>query len=99
MSDTTTGPLRAIAPVILGWLVARGIDSVTAGFITAAVTSLLAAAWSYFTNRMTSLAAKVAATPGVSVIVHRDAPIALKTIAQDQSVPGIHAGLDLTRKP
>lgn len=51
-TDQITGIIRAIVPALLAYAVAKGwIDAGAVGAIGAAVVTLAAAVWSYFTNQ------------------------------------------------
>lgn len=88
-TDQLTGPLRALAPIIIALLVSWGLDSTTAGFLAAAVIALLSAAWSWWSNRPVKMAADVSEITGVKVVVGPNAPEPLKKLAGDPAMPGI----------
>lgn len=88
-TDQLTGPLRAIAPILIALLVSWGLDSTTAGFLAAAVIALLSAAWSWYANRPVAIATEIAKMPGVQVNIGPSASVALRRLAADPRVSGI----------
>lgn len=72
MNDQINGPLRAIVPVLITYLVARGyLPEALSGPLTdlaiIGVPTLAAAAWSWVSNRRSAKVASVAAMPGTYV--------------------------------
>lgn len=66
--DNITGPLRAVVPAFVAYMVGRGwIPAGSAADIGAAVIALGAAGWSVYSNRRTAKVADVAAMPGTTV--------------------------------
>lgn len=88
-ADQIAGPLRALAPTIIGIFVYLGVDSTTAGFLAAGVIAMATAAWSWWSNRAVAQAAQVAAQPGVHVVVGSTASAELRAAAADPAQPKI----------
>lgn len=84
------GPLRAIVPLLVTVLVGYGMDDATAGLLAGGLVMILAAVWSFLSNRKTSMAQQVVG-PGVEVVVGPTAPPAIRKLANDPSVMGIVA--------
>jgi len=74
------GLIQTMLAPLIGYLVAKGIDSPTAGLIVGGLAMVICAVWSVVTNRTTSQAERVAAVPGVKVVVDRDAPAIMHEI-------------------
>lgn len=98
--DQILGPLRAILPVVCTLLVGWGLmpadiaaEIPEAVYQTVvAVSSLVTlgmAIWSWWTNRRAAMAAKVAATRGVKVVVTDAAPADMKALAVDPKAPDV----------
>ena len=83
------GVVQAMLGPLVGWLVAKGMDSPTAGLVAGAIAMLIAVGWSLMMHRKTSQAAAVASTPGVKVVVDKTAPLVLHQLANDPAAPAI----------
>ena len=95
MNDEVGGPLRAIVPALVTYLVARGYipDALSGPLTDLALVALVAGAavWSWVTNQRSAKVASVAAMAGTAVspdgknitIVDRD----LVTAAKDAATP------------
>ncbi len=49
--DQYTGVVRALAPILLGFLISKGLGADTAGLVVAAVGAVAAAVWSVLNNK------------------------------------------------
>ena len=66
--DQIAGPLRAILPALLAFVVAKGwIPAGSADWIVTSVLALGAAGWSVWSNRPAAMAANAQVLPGVNV--------------------------------
>jgi hypothetical protein len=66
--DQIAGPLRAILPPLLAFVVAKGwIPAGSADWIVSSVVALGAAVWSIWSNRPAAIAASAQLLPGVNV--------------------------------
>lgn len=66
--DQIAGPLRAVVPALVAYMVGRGwIPEGAAADIGTGLLALGAAGWSIYTNRRTAKVADVAAMPGTTV--------------------------------
>lgn len=88
-NDRAMGPFRIFAPIIIGWLVNLGLDSVTAGYVSAAILAIVMAGWSFMSNRQAQQARNVARAPGVEVLIKPNAPESLRELANDPTAPNV----------
>lgn len=76
--EQLNGLLRNFTPIIAAAFVAFGMDSTTAGLTAGAVIAVGMAVWSFMSNRQSSIVAKAAKMPGVSVTVDNTAPVGVR---------------------
>ena len=85
-SDQITGILRVIMSAAGGYVTGKGLISGEMwNWIAGGALTLGPAAWSWFTNRPASMAAKVQAIPGVTVQVAPSAPADIKAAVKAAS--------------
>lgn len=82
------GPLRAIVPLLVTVLVGYGMDDATAGLLAGGVVMVIAAVWSFISNRQAAVVQQ-AVGPGIEVVVGPTAPPAIRKLANDPAVVGI----------
>jgi hypothetical protein len=88
-SEQLNGITRAVVSLMVTLLVSWGLDDVTAGFVAGGLVMLVAALWSWWSNRPTALAMQLSKIPGVQVQIAPNAPAPLRKLATDPGVPGV----------
>jgi len=89
MNNQFGGVIRAIGPIIIGYLVSLGVDSATAGLIVAAIFATISAGWSWYTNSMTHATTDVSNQQDVKVVVGPNASQSMQKLAANTSVPNV----------
>jgi len=90
MNDQLGGILRSLGPLVIGLLVYWGVDSSTAGYLATAILALIAAAWSFYSNRpANSIANAVKNMDDVKIVVGPGAPVKMRSLAADPCTPNI----------
>ena len=87
--DQITGPIRALGPLLVMLLVYYGMDEQTAGLVIAAVLAVIAASWSFYSNRPTALVEQASKTTDVKVVVGPGASAGVLAAAANPATPNV----------
>ncbi len=87
--DQVTGPIRALGPLLVLLLVYYGLDEQTAGLVVAAVLAVIAASWSFYTNRPAALVEQASKTADVKVVVGPGASAGVLAAAINPAMPNV----------
>ena len=89
--DQVTGPIRSLGPLLVLLLVYYGMDEQTAGLVIAAVLAVIAASWSFYSNRPAALVTEASKTNDVTISVGLGAPEGVQKVMRDPDVRNVVA--------